>query len=130
MLHDPEDYPEPDRFNPERFLRDGEINPDVRDPTSLLFGFGRRYVGFLLELCVSHSAVGVQVMPRSPFRDGRRVPHHGIGIACVQRQPRRQRAREGRRPHLERSWPPHLVCPCPSLSMDDMLTRCVLAQLS
>ncbi|KAK7692396.1 hypothetical protein QCA50_004021 [Cerrena zonata] len=42
MLHDPDDYPDPERFNPGRFLKDGRINPDVRDPLQLAFGFGRR----------------------------------------------------------------------------------------
>ncbi|KAF9645509.1 CyP450 monooxygenase [Thelephora ganbajun] len=29
-------------FKPDRFLKDGQINPDVRDPEQLLFGWGRR----------------------------------------------------------------------------------------
>ena len=29
-------------FNPDRFLRDGALNPDVRDPSQIAFGFGRR----------------------------------------------------------------------------------------
>ncbi|KAI0330489.1 cytochrome P450 [Cubamyces sp. BRFM 1775] len=42
VLHDPDIYPEPDRFYPERFIRDGQLDPDVLDPASLVFGFGRR----------------------------------------------------------------------------------------
>lgn len=44
MLHDPKDYPDPEVFKPERFLKDGKLNPDVRDPTTISFGFGRRCV--------------------------------------------------------------------------------------
>ena len=37
-------YPDPETFNPDRFLKDGKINPDVRDPNTFVFGYGRRYV--------------------------------------------------------------------------------------
>ncbi|KAJ7923381.1 cytochrome P450 [Mycena leptocephala] len=42
MTHDESDYPDPLNFIPERFLKDGKLNLDVRDPLSLVFGFGRR----------------------------------------------------------------------------------------
>ncbi|EAU89619.2 cytochrome P450 [Coprinopsis cinerea okayama7 len=42
VLHDPDVYPEPHRFDPERFLKDGKINPEVRDPDVAVFGYGRR----------------------------------------------------------------------------------------
>lgn len=42
MLRDPIAYPEPEEFKPERFLKDGELNPAVRDPDTAAFGFGRR----------------------------------------------------------------------------------------
>lgn len=48
MTHDPEDYPEPELFSPERFLdADGSINPAIRDPATIVFGFGRRYARVL-----------------------------------------------------------------------------------
>lgn len=42
MLHDPQVYPEPSKFNPERFL-----GPQPQqDPRNVSFGFGRRYDWF------------------------------------------------------------------------------------
>ena len=42
ILHDSEVYPEPERFLPERFVKDGKLNPDIMDPATVAFGFGRR----------------------------------------------------------------------------------------
>ncbi|EIN05790.1 cytochrome P450 [Punctularia strigosozonata HHB-11173 SS5] len=42
ILHDPTVYPDPDAFNPDRFLVDGRLNPSIRDPGCAAFGFGRR----------------------------------------------------------------------------------------
>ena len=41
ILHDPEIYKDPFVYNPDRFLKDGKIDPSVRDPT-VAFGYGRR----------------------------------------------------------------------------------------
>ena len=41
VLHDPEAYPEPDKFKPERFLNeDGTVRDDPM--LSLVFGIGKR----------------------------------------------------------------------------------------
>jgi hypothetical protein len=43
ILHNPEDYPDPEVFNPSRYLTpEGALDPSVRDPGTACFGFGRR----------------------------------------------------------------------------------------
>jgi cytochrome P450 len=44
MLHDPKAFNNPMEYDPERYLKDGYLNPDVMDPDSAAFGFGRRSV--------------------------------------------------------------------------------------
>ena len=40
--HDPDVFPDPDVFRPERFIKDGRLDPGQCDPIYLTFGFGRR----------------------------------------------------------------------------------------
>ena len=48
MLHNPNLYPEPMKFHPERFLpREGKQLE--QDPRTICFGFGRRLVGLKLD---------------------------------------------------------------------------------
>ena len=42
MSHDEKMYPSSFTFDPIRFLENGRISKSVRDPRSMLFGFGRR----------------------------------------------------------------------------------------
>ena len=42
ICHDPKIYPDPEAFNPDRFLKDGKINPLVFNPEDRVFGAGRR----------------------------------------------------------------------------------------
>ena len=37
-------YPEPQTYDPERFLKDGRLDSSVKDPEEMMFGSGRRYV--------------------------------------------------------------------------------------
>ena len=48
VLHDEKTYSDPLAFKPERFLRDGQLDPTVQDPDVVSFGSGRRiwYVQF------------------------------------------------------------------------------------
>ena len=41
-MHDPAVYENPDEFNPDRFIKDGRIDANLRDPAQYIFGFGRR----------------------------------------------------------------------------------------
>ncbi|KAG6889519.1 hypothetical protein C0995_000400 [Termitomyces sp. Mi166 len=42
MLHDETIYPQPFDFDPDRWIKDGKLDTDVRDPMYAAFGFGRR----------------------------------------------------------------------------------------
>ena len=49
ILHDPEVFPDPEIFNPERFIKDGRLDEAIRNPLSYAFGFGRRFVTSILS---------------------------------------------------------------------------------
>ena len=49
MFRDESDYPDPESFKPERYLKNGLPDLTVRDPTTIMFGFGRRWGFFWLR---------------------------------------------------------------------------------
>ena len=42
ILHDPKIFDNPMEYQPERYLKDGKLNPDLKDRDSVAFGYGRR----------------------------------------------------------------------------------------
>src|SRR6266436_5986028 len=57
ILHDPDMYPEPEEFRPGRFLKDGKLDPDIRDIVAI-FGYGRRCLHCNI-MCVIVSSNGL-----------------------------------------------------------------------
>lgn len=78
MLHNEADYPNPELFRPERFLKEGKLDNDVRDPIALSFGFGRRYDSLLL--CSSYGAQTskYQSMPWKPHCPFYYLAHNSV----------------------------------------------------
>ena len=50
IMHDPQIYEDPMEFKPERFMKNGELDPTVLDPDAAAFGFGRRCVAYSVKL--------------------------------------------------------------------------------
>ena len=64
-MNDPGVYTDPHVFRPERFIRDGKINPEIRDPGRSVFGYGRRLVG---NACQPRPSQGIRLMTYSNRR--------------------------------------------------------------
>lgn len=62
MFRDPDVYPEPDAFIPERFLELHEApDRELRDPKKIVFGFGRRCVFcYRSVFTFSHTVVAIE----------------------------------------------------------------------
>ena len=43
MFYDESIYPMPYTYDPERYLKNGQLDPSVKDPEERVFGSGRRY---------------------------------------------------------------------------------------
>ena len=85
MLHDPEEYPEPEKFLPERFIKDGKINPSVMDPSTIIFGFGRRSGTFVARSVVDFSHSPSQNLPWSSPCPNLPTFSRRLNLTCLQR---------------------------------------------
>jgi cytochrome P450 len=81
ILHDPEAYPEPDEFKPERFLNeDGTVRDDRHDPAlALVFGIGKRICPgrHLVEatiFIVASSILSVLNVTKAKDENGNEIP--------------------------------------------------------
>ncbi|KAF8994918.1 cytochrome P450 [Cyathus striatus] len=89
MLHDERDYPNPSEFNPERFLKNGKLNPEIADPFNVFFGFGRRecpgkHVGLATLWLITASILSVFDITKPVDKNGAVVePSGGYHSALI-----------------------------------------------
>jgi hypothetical protein len=72
MFNNEADYPDPSSFNPERYLKNGQFDPNIRDPALMAFGFGRRQVVPRTEACLFITDF---LSTKMMDQDMRREPH-------------------------------------------------------
>ena len=78
ILHDPEAYPEPDKFKPERFLNeDGTVRDDPM--LSLAFGIGKRicpgrHIADSTIFIVTSSILSVFNVTKAKDENGNEIP--------------------------------------------------------
>ncbi|PPQ69644.1 hypothetical protein CVT24_001217 [Panaeolus cyanescens] len=87
IMHDPQAFQNPERFIPERYMKNGQLNPDIRDPRVAVFGHGRRVCPgqflsdqqmFILiastlaafDIRAPLDATGKPIMPRGEYTSG------------------------------------------------------------
>jgi len=107
MLHDPETYTEPEKFNPDRYMPDFGKGPEPH-PRAFAFGFGRRVcpgiqlaeaamfitaATTLAAFNISNAVEnGVKIIPTGEMKDNGVISHPQPFKFCL--QPRSEKAKE------------------------------------
>ncbi|KAJ8506903.1 hypothetical protein ONZ45_g10644 [Pleurotus djamor] len=64
IMRDESIFPDPDAFKPERFIKDGKIDPELTEITQIVFGFGRRHaLHSIQQLTYSLSTISSRICP-------------------------------------------------------------------
>ncbi|KIY69044.1 cytochrome P450 [Cylindrobasidium torrendii FP15055 ss-10] len=85
-------YPDPMKFNPDRFMKDGKLDPNVRDPSCAAFGFGRRvcpgkHMGYASVWLVVASTLATFDIKQKVDDYGRPIPVPGTTISGLVSMP-------------------------------------------
>ena len=75
ILHNPKNFDNPMEYRPDRYLKDGKLNPDVMDPDSVAFGFGRRSVDLLYSI-VQRTSNRWHISPVFALEDTSAIIHY------------------------------------------------------
>ncbi|KAJ7488270.1 cytochrome P450 [Mycena latifolia] len=103
LTHDPRVYPNPDVFNPERFLPKDGKEPEL-DPRELVFGFGRRIcpgralaeASVFIAIAMTLAVFNIKQDPRAPEINTKHTAgmiSHPTEFECLL-EPRSEKARE------------------------------------
>ncbi|EKM75602.1 hypothetical protein AGABI1DRAFT_79771 [Agaricus bisporus var. burnettii JB137-S8] len=94
MLHDETIFVDPEKFEPERFIKDGKINRNIPDPDDFAtFGFGRRicpgsHIGLSMLYIVAVSILAVyDISPALSDAEGNPIPivpkFRAMAVTCM-----------------------------------------------
>ncbi|KAL1672543.1 cytochrome P450 [Schizophyllum commune] len=93
MMHNEITYPDPYAFKPERFLTaEGKLDPQVRDPATMAFGFGRRvclgrHLAYNSVWIMIASILRVYNIQKAKDADGRPVEPRRVWVSALTQNP-------------------------------------------